>query len=316
MCSDPQVSVVIPVWRASPEAPCWLDEALDSVRAQSFAGWEVIVVDDGSPVPVAPAIADDVVLVRERNTGPGGARNSGAALARGEFVAYLDSDDRWRPRKLERQLALHRWRDDLVLSATDVVRFEDATVTGESRTVPDAGASYHEISFRELVRENCVPCSSAMCRRAALEKTVGMTPHRRIGEDYALWLRLARFGPVARLGEVLLERRVHPGSLMQQHMRQGSMAMLEREVYGELIAESPDLAHDPAVRAALARIGFEEGWTMIQRREWARARRALLQSLQLDLIQPKAWLNLVRASLRIDAPKPAKRSNAETDQAS
>lgn len=97
--ASPRVSVVIPAYD-----PIWLDEALESVRRQTLAGSEILVIDDGSRPPVAPGRTDDLILVRQPNAGPGGARNRGFALARGEFIALLDSDDRWLPAKLESTL--------------------------------------------------------------------------------------------------------------------------------------------------------------------------------------------------------------------
>src|SRR5262245_61843286 len=111
----PQVSVVIPAYN-----PVWLDEALDSVRRQTLTAYEIIVVEHGSPEPVRPARSDDVILVRHANAGPGGARNRGVSLARAPFVAFLDSDDAWRPHKLEKQLAFHRRMPESMLSTTDM----------------------------------------------------------------------------------------------------------------------------------------------------------------------------------------------------
>jgi glycosyltransferase involved in cell wall biosynthesis len=291
---QPRVSVIIPAWRGNASAPFWLDEALDSVRAQSLRDWELIVVDDGSPVPIAPARSDDMVLVRQPNTGPGGARNRGGEHARGALVAYLDADDRWRPTKLERQVALHDRRPELVLSATGLTNFDGANF----RTSPGSPLG-ERISFERLFFENCIACSSAMMRRDALSRTPGMSPRRRMGEDYGLWLRLALLGPVGYLDEVLLERRQHGESLMQEQLRDGSWLEKERAVYDEFLDENPALREEPFVRRALGRLEFQGGWGHLQRREWDAARGALIRSLRLTPQRPKAWLNLARALLHV-----------------
>jgi hypothetical protein len=261
--------------------------------------WEVIVVDDGSPVPITPARTDDIVLVRQPNTGPGGARNVGSSLARGSLVAYLDSDDRMRPGKLEKQVALHARRPELVLSATDFVHFDASGVREVEGWQKRRAQRTEEITFDQLFAENCIACSSTMMPRAALAKTPGMSIHRRLGEDYGLWLRLARLGPIGYLDEPLLERRLHPGSLMHEQMRAGTIEAREREVYEEFLIEFPELRASPAVRSALARVDHQHGWAHLQRQEWDEARRLILQSLRADPMRPKVWIDLARSLLHV-----------------
>ncbi|GGL38226.1 glycosyl transferase [Halarchaeum grantii] len=103
----PRVSVVIPAYRRAAVLP----RAVDSALAQTMADLEVVVVDDGSPDDTAAVVrAYDDPRVRyvahETNRGVSAARNTGIEAARGDYVAFLDSDDEWLPRKLERQLAV------------------------------------------------------------------------------------------------------------------------------------------------------------------------------------------------------------------
>lgn len=106
--SQPRVSVVIPVWNGER----YLAEALRSVMAQTFRSFEVLVIDDGSTDgSVAIARQFDVHPISQENAGTSAARNHGIELARGEFVAFLDQDDRWTPDKLAvqvRQLDDHK----------------------------------------------------------------------------------------------------------------------------------------------------------------------------------------------------------------
>ena len=293
----PRVSVVIPAYRARPEHPDYLEEALESVRSQSFGKVEIVIVDDGSPVPIAPARTDDLVIVRQPNTGPGGARNVGSVIAHGLLIAFLDADDRWRPGKLETQIALHDRRPELVLSATDFVHFDETGMLDPQpwrMSKPDA-----DVAFERLFFENCIACSSTMMPRAALMKTPGMNRHRRMGEDYGLWLRLAMLGPVAFIDAPLLEHRVHTESLMQKLAREGLIEKREREIYEEFLAEHPELHDKPYVRDTMARVDHEDGWTRLQRREWPEARRLMLRSLRGNPRRPKVWIDLARAVLRV-----------------
>src|SRR5947209_3795753 len=101
-----RVSVIIPLYNKAP----YVRRTLDSVRAQTFADYEVIVVDDGSTdggAAVVEGFGDPRFrLIAQPNAGPGAARNRGLAEAGGEFVAFLDADDEWLPTFLERSLAL------------------------------------------------------------------------------------------------------------------------------------------------------------------------------------------------------------------
>ena len=294
---QPRVSVVIPAYK-----PTWLDEALDSVRAQTFDAWELIVVDDGSPEPVAPARADDVVLVRHPNAGPGGARNRGVGLARGELIAFLDADDRWRPEKLARQVALHDAHGDFVLSCTDIV-VTDGKIFRDTPSLRSRGVGGDELPFDRLFDENCIACSSAMLRKDAFRKTGGMVPHRRFGEDFGLWLRLGRLGPVGYVEGALTERRQHEGSLMSEHFRDASWFDQERQIYQEFLDENPALVSQPFVRRALARFEFQVGFCHLDRAEWGAARRALARSIRYQPTRWKAWIDLARAIAHVGPRK-------------
>lgn len=283
--ATPRVSVVIPAF-----APVWLDDALDSVRNQTLPGIEVIVIDDGSPEPVRPRRTDDLVLVRQPNTGPGGARNRGFALASGEYVALLDCDDRWRPTKLAEQLAFLDERPDCVLSSTNWCYIGSAS-TGTPRFAEGKGPG-NPISLERLFLENCICCSATMIRRDALLRTNGMVPGRRFGEDYGLWLELILLGQLGYLDQVLVEKRVHPGSLVHQTAQDGSWFTEELAVYEEFLVRHPALRQRPFVKRALGRVYFDRGYHHRAQHAWREARACLSESIRLDPVHPKAWMLL------------------------
>jgi glycosyltransferase involved in cell wall biosynthesis len=297
--AEPKVSVVIPAYRGKPEQPDWIDETLDSIRAQTFGDYEIVVVDDGSPVRIAPARTEDLVIVRQPNTGPGGARNVGSVIARGKLIAFVDADDRWRPSKLEKQVALHDRRPELVLTATDFVHFDENGFRELPSWRDRNRITGEDVTFERLVVENCIPCSSTMMPRAALMRTSGMSRHRRMGEDYGLWLRLAMLGPVGYVDEKLMEHRTHVDSLMAQQGRDGTIETKEREVYEEFLTEYPEVRSRPYVRDTMARLDHEDGYTRMRRKEWADARRVLLRSIRTNPRKPKVWIDLARAVLRV-----------------
>jgi glycosyltransferase involved in cell wall biosynthesis len=176
--SRPTVSVVMPAYNAA----ATIAAALRSVEAQTVPPDEVIVVDDGSADGTAALVAKRfprVRLIRQANAGCGQARNTGVRAAKGEWLAFLDADDLWLPRKLERQLS--ETRDPAV--AVIVCRVTNK----QGEPLPS------RIGFHWLWASNDILVSSALVRRSAFD-SAGAFWAERACEDYHLWLRLTGTG--------------------------------------------------------------------------------------------------------------------------
>jgi glycosyltransferase involved in cell wall biosynthesis len=190
----------VPMHDVSVVIPCFCCEstvgrAVDSALAQSMQPLEVILVDDASPQETRRALE---ALLREhgerlriitlaRNGGAAAARNAAWDAARGEFVALLDADDAWHPRKLEIQLGFMRAHPEFPMSAHQHA-FDDRP-PGSLGVGKDV--RFSEISFRAMLYRNWFHTSSVMMRRDL--------PHRfaagkRYGEDRQLWLDVAAGG--------------------------------------------------------------------------------------------------------------------------
>jgi glycosyltransferase involved in cell wall biosynthesis len=235
--SSPSVSVVIPAYNVAP----YIGETLNSVFAQTFTDFEVIVVDDGSPdgeelKRTLDPYVERVRYVRQENRGAGAARNRGVREARGEFIAFLDSDDLWMPEYLGEQVRFLR-ADGYDLAYADALLFGDSPIAGKTymQTSPSVGP----VTFLSLVRNDCnIITSGVVVRRSVLIKVGLFNESLRNGQDFELWTRLARNG--ARLGyqrKVLLRYRCRKGSLSGDMMNR-----LNRElrVYS-YIADNYDL---------------------------------------------------------------------------
>ncbi len=210
----PQVSVIINVRNGAQ----YLREAIDSVLAQTFADWELVLWDDCSTDDSAKIIAEyhDPRIryyLSSEDTPLGEARNRAIALATGEWLAFLDQDDIWLPRKLERQLAL---------SAPDVAIIYGRTVLFDSYrgNLRDYDHS-HEFSalpegdiFSQLFRHACfIAMSSAMLRAAALAEVGKIPPTIQVVPDYYLYIALARNFKARAIQEVVCRYRVHSASM-------------------------------------------------------------------------------------------------------
>jgi len=203
----PRVSVVIP----TRDRAALLRRALDSVFAQICADFEIIVVDDASTDDTARMLADvaDPRLRVLRQSTPGGApraRNLAIAAARAEYVAFLDDDDEWLPRKLELQLerfARGTARLGLVHCGTDLVSARSG------RCVHRFDAPDRPMHWTEFLRDMPFTTSNAMVRSRALREVGGFDETLAGAQDRDLWIRLARGHEIGAVPQMLVRRFLH-----------------------------------------------------------------------------------------------------------
>lgn len=204
----PLVTVVMPAYNAAR----YVEEAIGSVITQTVTDWELIVVDDCS--------ADDTCMLVEKlaekdarirlvrnaeNSGVAKTRNRGLDLARGRYVAFLDSDDIWYPQKLEKQLALlERKKADLCYTSYRLVKAADKAHIS-NYLVPG------ETSFEDMLRQNRIGCSTVVMTRELANRHRFTTDFYH--EDYVLWLRMLRQGAYfTGLRDVQVDYRFYPTS--------------------------------------------------------------------------------------------------------
>lgn len=197
-----RISVVIPAYNRER----YLGEAIESVLAQGHPKTEVIVADDGSTDGTAAVAAGfaEVACVRLPHRGAAAARNAGVAAARGEFLAFLDSDDLWAPGKLARQVAvLDAFPGvDLVFGLMDQFVSPELTREAAEDLTPATGPQPGYVA------------GSMLARRAAFAGVGVFDESLRVGE-FVDWLARANERGVRSevVQEVLLHRRLHDGNL-------------------------------------------------------------------------------------------------------
>lgn len=184
----PFVSVVMPVFNGAD----YLAGAIDSVLCQTYQGFELIVVDDGSTDATQDIVSrygDRVRLEAQRNQGHAAARNLGVKVAQGEWIAMIDADDLWDASKLERQLR-HIADADVIYSAA--CNFQDSQrvegVTFRNRVCPFGDV------FEDLLIDNFITHSSVLIRRESFLAAGGYDETLRTTCDWDLWLRLSAMG--------------------------------------------------------------------------------------------------------------------------
>jgi glycosyltransferase involved in cell wall biosynthesis len=212
----PLVSVVIPTYKR----PGFLTEGLDSVFAQTFTDFEVIVVEDGSREarPVLEPYGNRVRYHWQPNQGVSVARNTGARLARGSWLAFLDDDDLWLPGKLAAQLALTKREPALGIVHTDRYILENGKLRRTLRAERGERLPSGWVN-RELFFENFILTSSVLFRHELFERLGGFDPALSYGEDYKLWLRAAFECPIGFVDEPLVTYRIHGGGLSDDELR-------------------------------------------------------------------------------------------------
>ncbi len=260
---SPTISVVIPAFNAERT----ISRTLESVFAQTLPPTEVLVIDDGSrdnTVDVVRAAFPAVKLVSQTNTGPGGARNHGISLAAGEWIAFLDADDTWRPEKLQRQA--ESMTDDFDLVHTHASNTSDAMRSGDEST------------FAAVWRQNPFVTSSVVVRKSAIEAVSGFNEDRRlIGvEDYNLWLRLAARGLRSKcIAEVLVDYTPADNNLSSriEHILSAELANIAH------VCEVVNIPHDD-IRAKQSALYDEYAMALLHTRDMAAARRCFREGLR------------------------------------
>jgi len=237
--SSPRVSVVIPAYNAA----ATLSETLASVFAQTFTDYEVVVVDDGSTDSTREVLAryhDRVRVLSKMNEGkPASTRNLGVRNARGDYVAFLDADDRWRPEKLELQVAVLDQNPAVGLVYTGAVVID---AEGRELKVRSCSPEARGRIDRLLSVRNVMVGSSVVARRRAIEEAGGFDENLTSIENWDLWVRIARRWSVEFVDQPLTLYRVHAGN------RSADVELRKRNIF-RIIAKN----HDPRDRSREAR---------------------------------------------------------------
>jgi glycosyltransferase involved in cell wall biosynthesis len=296
------VSVIIPAYNAAG----YVAAALQSVFAQSFTDFEVILVNDGSPdaellEQVIQPYMPRIIYLKQGNRGPSAARNLGVRQARGEWLAFLDSDDVWLPNYLTEQMRFLGSDPSLDMAFCDAALAGDPNLAGKAymQLCPSTGP----VTFESLLVEQTQVITSGTVVRRRIVMAAGLFDEAiRCSEDRDLWLRIVHSGgKITYQRQVLLRRNVRsdsqgsrPGSLLAGEIQ--SLKKLDREL---------DL--NPSTRALLAQrlrkiqaaLAFIEGKAFLLEGKPQQAYESLSRA---NALAPKGKLRALLVCLRI-APR-------------
>jgi glycosyltransferase involved in cell wall biosynthesis len=207
--ATPRLTVFTPFYRELQ----YFDETIVSVLSQSFRNFEYLMINDGDPADAAaieqryndPRIR---IINSPTRLGLSGAREAGLREARGELIAFIDSDDFCEPGRLAEQITFLDTHPDHVLVGSALRYIDEHSRTIGTRVYPESDP---EIK-RRMVALNCIAQPSVMARRQALIEAGGYTQEFPFAEDYDLWLRVASLGKFHNLPKTLVAYRIHSQS--------------------------------------------------------------------------------------------------------
>ena len=209
------VSVITPVYNAEKV----IKMTLESVFAQTYKKIEIVLVDDCSKDRSAEIIKEYqqthpeiVYFLQPTNMGAGAARNKALELANGQYVAFLDADDLWKPEKIEKQITqLKEKNGSFSFTAIEMIN-------GENRVIKSKRKVKEEIDYKFLLSNTMIPTSGVLVDRCI--KGDFRMHLRRGGQDYSTWLKLLRDGSKAYgINEALVGYRIDGESLSSNKLK-------------------------------------------------------------------------------------------------
>lgn len=286
----PFVSVIIPVRNGR----AYIDEAIDSVLAQSFQDVEIVVIDDGSTDGDYDSLTSTDPRIRVLHlpgNGVSTARNHGMQAARGELIAFLDADDVWFRGKLAAQVRYMEAHPEVGVVFGGFLKWTagaDGAFAPAADLMTDCGALERAEAARSgwlytrLLMGLLVGMNTAMVRRSVVQAIGGFNVSMRQGEDYDFWLKASRVAEMHALDGTVALYRIHPSSAMHRLAQDNALATVlqaSRLRWGLQGPSGDDLA-EAAFQQRLAQIHFDHGYAHFWEGDRAVARRSFGRALK------------------------------------
>jgi len=311
--SAPFVSVIVPVFNRE----AVIGEAVGSVVRQTLNDLEIVVVEDGSAdasAEVAQRAGGGLVRVigHSANRGIPAARNTGLEAARGKYVAWLDSDDLARPKRLERQARFLERNPQIALVGSCAGR---TTPDGRRAGTMQVPLLKHEPLAAALLFRSPFQQSSIMGRAAVL-KDFEYRAEFPVCEDLDMFIRISRKHRIANMGEVLIDRRMHPGQINRaaDALVRDRKQVLFRELLQEMGVEASGEDLDRHITLGspkkqpqpLPFVLWAEGW--MKQLLAANGRTGRFDQRALALVCARAWINACRLAMHGNQRLPVTRA--------
>lgn len=262
-----EISVIIPAYNSEKH----IEEAIESLFAQSLPVKEIIVIDDGSTDGTASLVkkhGERVSYYFQENRGLAAARNTGIRKSTGYYLAFLDADDLYLPEKIEVQKRFLDDHPDIDMVFSD---FEYFGGTLLRRPIPESFKTGKGDIFLDLFRYNCIAIPTVLIRRDCFEEVGFFDELLRAVEDYDLWLRLIKSKKIGYIDRVLAKVRLHPENMSKDAEL---MCEFEIKVMHKALRDNPYMEDHFArfIKEKYGIIYFESGYRHLLGREMKRAR--------------------------------------------
>ena len=293
------VSVVVPTFNRLR----FLRPAIESVYAQTFTDWELVIADDGSDLEATRYIESlanpRVLVVWLPHTGkPSIVRNAALQRARGDYVAFLDSDDLWAATKLQRQIEALRARANCRWCYTAFLRVDACgkPLPAEARRpwVPYEGDIFEQV----VTARASIRTPSVLARRELIAQAGGFDEEMLSAEDYDLWLRLALLSEAAVVDEPLVYVRYHD----ENHTREWQSAFVGRDRSLSRRQKSVGTGWRALLRKERMRNALQLAATHAELGARGRMLRALCKSAPYCWTYPQWWSGLLKLIVRPHVP--------------
>jgi len=282
----PLVSVIIPTYNREK----YVVEAIESVLAQTYQNFEIIIVDDGSTdgtEKILEPYRDRVVYIYQENQGPSVARNTGIRRATGQFIAFLDSDDLWLPEKLEVQVAYMETNPEVGLVHTGKLLREERPTGPILKEWPYAELSRSGHIFPEMFLEPTVSTSTVVARRECFDVAGLFDEELTRGADHHLFLRIARHFPIGYIPRPLGVYRMHETNITKKDRFQTHLGTVL--AFEKLLQNNPEIVDELGagiVRRGLFNLHFVLAYDLFDKGNARAARPYFARCIRL---QPGHW---------------------------
>jgi len=274
-----KISVIIPAYNSAKS----LCEAVDSVLAQTYPVHEIIVVDDGSTdntkeivTRYARRTTRDVQYIYQANKGPAAARNAGLRVAKGDYIAFLDSDDLWLPEKIEKEMALFKG-SNYGMVYCDMSHVVDGKPVYKSY-LKEKGYRFFGSGdlYNGLLNENFIFTPTVIIKTEVLKQIGYFDENYRICEDYKMWLSIARNHSIGYLDEPLvIRRRVESNITKDKLLYAVSSVNLLKEL---MKAENGNPGTKKIIKDRLGKNYFDLGYWYWKRKNFLKGAQCIIAS--------------------------------------
>ena len=298
MCKNPLVSIITPAFNAR----ATIGYTIESVLSQTFSDFEMIIVDDGSTDNTAQLINnikdERIVYIFQSNKDRAEARNHGIGIARGDYIAFLDSDDLWMQDKLEKQVPLLDENPEIGLVYSDLYYF--AHQTGEDLLQYSKKVKLHKgtVPVRLIIERNFIQSPTPIIRREVFEE-VGLFDTCLIPvEDWDMWIRIVAKFPIDFIDEPLARYRVHENAILwSQYPEKQYSAVNKMLDKVEHHFDAQNTAIKSGINRGRALANYVYGLTLLNTCNYNEARSYFFEALKINPLLLQLYVRLLQLSL-------------------